>query len=77
MAAQRTRRARQLQERLAAGEHWQDVDLVFCTCTGESLADSNLRRAHTCLMQRLGLPYIRLRDLRHTAATLLLCRGCQ
>jgi integrase len=28
-------------------------------------------------MQRLGLPYIRLHDLRHTAATLLLCRGCR
>jgi integrase len=75
MAALRAHRTRQLQERLAAGEAWHDLDLVFCTRTGGHIAGSNLRMAHIRLLKRLGLPYIRIHDLRHTAATLLLLQG--
>jgi hypothetical protein len=33
MAALRAQRMRQLQDRLAAGEAWHDLDVVFCTCS--------------------------------------------
>jgi integrase len=75
IAALRAHRTRQLQERLATGEQWQDLDLVFCTRTGGHIAGSNLRVAHMRLLKRLELPYIRFHDLRHTAATLLLLQG--
>lgn len=42
IAALRSHRTRQLQERLAAGEVWKDLDLVFCTRTGGHIAGSNL-----------------------------------
>jgi integrase len=75
IAALRAHRARQLEERLRAGEAWQDLDLVFCTHTGNHIAGSNLRASHMRLVSRLGLPYIRFHDLRHTAATLLLLQA--
>jgi integrase len=75
IAALRAHRARQLQERLVAGDGWQDNGLVFCTHTGGHIAGSNLRMAHMRLLRRLQLPYMRFHDLRHTAATLLLLQG--
>lgn len=49
-------------------------DLVFCTVDGEPLNVSNLsRRNHKAVLRAAGLPKeIRLYDLRHTCATLLL-----
>src|SRR5579859_5108060 len=75
VAALRAHRRRQLEEHLAVGEAWKDLDLVFCTNTGNHIAASNLRTAHMRLLNRLQLPYIRFHDLRHTAATLLLLQG--
>jgi integrase len=74
-AALRAHRTRQLEERLAAGEACKDLDLVFCTRTGSHIAGSNLRKAHILRLKRLGLPYIRIHDMRHTAATLALLQG--
>ena len=75
IAALRAHRTRQLQERLTAGDEWQDNDIVFCTHSGGHIAGSNLRMAHMRLLKRAQLPYIRFHDLRHTAATLLLLQG--
>ena len=70
-------RRRQAEERLKAGPDWQDNDLVFTTAEGGPLMTQNLFRRHfKPILRRAGLPEsIRLYDLRHSCATLLLAEG--
>ena len=76
VAALQRQRARQLEERLAAGETWQDTDLVFTDVVGAPLNGIHvLRYKFAPLVKRTGLPTMRLHDLRHTCATLLLDQG--
>jgi integrase len=68
-------RAHQLEARLRVGDAWQDRDLVFCNTHGGFLdSGRNLIKFQTFLSE-LGLPRMRLHDLRHSAATLLLGMG--
>jgi integrase len=74
--ALRQHRARQLEERLALGEVWEEHDLVFPNTIGMPMDGINLlRREFLPLLVRAGLPRIRFHDLRHTAATLMLAQG--
>lgn len=76
VAALRQHRMRQLEERLAAGEAWEDHDLVFCNRFGGYIFASNfLEDMYKPIVRRASLPYIRMHDLRHTAATLMLLQG--
>lgn len=51
-------------------------DLIFCTSAGTPLNQKLLARRHfKPLLKRLGLPAIRMYDLRHTGTTLLLASG--
>lgn len=68
-------RGRQAEQRLLAGSEWEANDLVFCTVTGTPLNASALSTKLHRALERLGLPRIRVHDLRHTAATHLLVRG--
>lgn len=81
-------RERQDAERAAAGDRWQDLGLVFCHHIGrESEAggryvppggpiDLNVvGREFKTLLSAAGLPPIRLHDLRHTCAVLLIEGG--
>jgi integrase len=66
----------QNEARLQVGPHWQNHDLVFCTEEGTPLSIHNLTGRHfKPTLVRAGLPDIRLYDLRHTHATLLLLAG--
>lgn len=67
-------RAQQRQERLKAGGGWHDSDLVFTSTIGTPLDDRNVRRAFKELLKGAQLPRIRIHDLRHTCATLLLAQ---
>jgi integrase len=60
--------------KLAAVE-WADGDLVFCTGEGKPINPNNLYRNFAAIIDRAGVPTIRLHDLRHTHATLLLSAG--
>ena len=60
--------------KLAAAE-WADGDLVFCTGEGKPINPNNLYRNFAAIIDRAGVPTIRLHDLRHTHATLLLSAG--
>lgn len=72
----KTHRKRQAQEKLLLGEAYQDHNLVFCTEKGTPLDPRNFTRHFKRLLKKAGLPTdIRLHDLRHTYATLLLKRG--
>jgi len=73
--ALKAHRTRQLQERLLAGSRWHDSGLVFTSTIGTSADDRNVRRAWKELLASADLAYVRIHDLRHTAATLLLTQG--
>lgn len=62
-------------EKVAAGECWQDHDLVFCTQIGTPIEPRALNRDFDKLRVRAGLPGVRLHDLRHTVVSLLLDLG--
>lgn len=73
--ALRRHRKKQTEERLAAGEWWQDSGLVFTTGQGAPLDERNVIRHFDRLQERAGVERHRLYDARHTAATLLLAQG--
>lgn len=75
--ALRAHRARQLEERFAAGARWQDLGFVFTTYEGRPLQATHVlagsfRRIKTAAGVDAGL---RFHDLRVSAATLLLAQG--
>lgn len=73
--ALKRQKARQAAERLAAGTAWQDSrGLVFTDGLGRSGDPSTASVAFRTAADRLGLP-VRLHDLRHTAASLMLAGG--
>jgi integrase len=75
VTALKAQRVRQLEARLAAGEDWQDQRFVFTTAIGTPLEPRRLTREFRALLKQAELPLIRLHDLRHSCATLLLGQG--
>lgn len=71
----RTWRAAQNEERLAWGEAWVDSGKVFTREDGAALHPDQVFDLFGRLAFRAGLPPIRLHDLRHGAATLMLAAG--
>ena len=65
---------RQAKERAAAGSLWRDSGCVFTTPIGTPVDPRNDFREFRKLLARAGLPPVRLHDLRHTAASLLLAQ---
>lgn len=63
----------QAEHRLKVGNEWKAHDLVFCSEFGTPLSIPNLTyRYFRPILEKANLPQIRLYDLRHTHATLLL-----
>jgi integrase len=80
VAQLRERREQQVQERAEAGLDWQPLDiqpdgLVFTTLTGTALDPRNLNRSLAALCSKAKLRPIRVHDLRHTCASLMLAEG--
>ena len=75
ITALRSHRTRQLQARLAAGGLWQDRGFVFTSSVGTPLEPRNVTRQFKALLIVANLPDMRLHDLRHSCATLLLAQG--
>lgn len=71
----RQHRVRQEQERITAGSLWQDSPCVFTTPIGTPVDPRNDFREFKKLLDRGSLPSVRLHDLRHTAASLLLAQN--
>lgn len=81
VAALREHRTRQNAARLAAAA-WQDFNLIVCTAKGTPVnPGGNVNRSFDAIVKAARLPdgsplrRIRIHDLRHTAATLLLGAG--
>lgn len=66
---------RQAAEQLKAGLTWEANDLIFCTETGRPLRQTRPRRRLNALLKQAGLPRMRVYDLRHSMASLLLETG--
>lgn len=64
---------RQAEARLKLGAVWQSFDLIFCSEEGTPLSIPNITyRYFRPILTKAELPRIRLYDLRHSCATLLL-----
>ncbi|MGN9779833.1 tyrosine-type recombinase/integrase [Nonomuraea sp. ZG12] len=66
---------RQRKERLAMGEDWVDSGFVFTDTLGRPLHPQHATDAFYWLAYQAGLPPVRLHDLRHGAATIMLAAG--
>jgi integrase len=72
VAALKALRTEQARERLAVGPGYVDHGLVFCRPDGTPWHPDRFTRTFQRKVRELGLPMIRLHDLRHTWATLAL-----
>lgn len=71
ITALRTLRSDQLQRRLRA-DVWGETDIVFDRGDGQPLAQQTVSNVHQRITAATGVRKIRMHDLRHTAATLML-----
>jgi len=71
----RAHRARQNREKLRLGPAWQESGRVFVKPDGSPLRPSWIGDQFTRLYTAAGLPPLRLHDLRHVSATLMLAAG--
>ena len=62
-------------ERLQLGPHWANEGRVFPGKNGGPLGATTIRKALTVALNGAGLPYVRIHDLRHSAASMLLTDG--
>jgi integrase len=75
IAALRIHRVRQNEQRLQVGDAWAQHDLVFCSAVGTPIWPDNITRDYNHIIERAGVPRIRVHDQRHTFATLALKQG--
>ncbi|GAA0402525.1 tyrosine-type recombinase/integrase [Microbispora corallina] len=76
VALLRAWRAKQMRERLAAGETWIDSGRIFTRENGAALdREEYVSDRFAAIVKAADLPPIRFHDLRHCAATLMLAAG--
>ncbi|HAA89941.1 MAG: Integrase family protein [Thermoanaerobacterales bacterium 50_218] len=73
--ALREHKKRQAEERLRFGAGWNPENLVFCTRNGRRYCHECIIQIFDRLIEKAGVKRIRIHDLRHTHATLLLKHG--
>ncbi len=73
--ALKLRREAQDANRVEAGEFWEEWGLVFTTRFGTPVSPRNDYRDFRLIVERAGVRRVRLHDLRHTAASLMLAQG--
>ena len=66
---------KQAEKQLKAGQLWEKTDLIFTNDTGGPLDADAVYKAYKKLLADNALPNIRIHDLRHTAAALMLQNG--
>lgn len=75
LAELKAHRKAQNEQRLHAGDQWQDHGLVFTLDDGRPIDPSVDRRRWLALLTKAGVAPIKLHAARHTAATIMLLRG--
>jgi integrase len=69
------RKQQQAQERLLAGDRWQESELIFTSTVGTVLNPGNFYERYRQALKRADLAGHTFHDLRHTASTLLVRQG--
>jgi integrase len=75
VAELKTHRVRQHKDRLACGSTWTDSGFVFTQPDGTPLHPAHVSHQFKQIAMEADLPPVRLHDLRHGAATILLAAG--
>lgn len=75
IAALRSHRARQSEQRIALGEHWVDGDWVITNGWGGPVDPDNLRKRFVALCDAAGIGHWSPHDARHTAGSLMFEHG--
>jgi len=75
IAVLRAHRRRQLEDRLAWGAAWTDTGYMFTSEDGLAVHPERITVLFGRLVASAGLPKLRLHDLRHTSASLMLVAG--
>jgi len=71
----RRHRARQAQERLAAGPMWQDSGMAFPSEVGTLMDPDNFARAFSRICRAAGLGHWNPHAMRHSCASIMLAQG--
>jgi len=71
----RRHRVIQIEKRLELGKAYLDKDLVFADALGEPLHPNTVTYRFGQLMVKASVPRLRIHDLRHTSATLMLANN--
>jgi integrase len=75
VAGLRAHRKAQAERRLLCGQAWQDLGLVMDRGDGGAVNPDSLSHAFADITESVGLPGVRLHDLRHGYATARLRAG--
>jgi integrase len=75
VALLRRHRKAQSERRLLLGDGWHDTDLIIEEGDGQPVSPDAFSRAFYRMAHDMGLPTVRLHDLRHAYATTLLIGG--
>jgi integrase len=73
--ALKAHRASQLKERMIVGKLWDDRAFVWCQPSGRPIGAQADWKEWRTLLKAAGVRQVRVHDVRHTAATLLLAQG--
>ena len=73
--ALRAHKARQNEQRLAAGGEWNGRNLIFCTLRGKPFDGPNVTKYAQKVLAQAGLPRLTFHELRHSCASLLAAQG--
>ena len=71
----RAHRKHQLEERMRAGEAWEESGFVFTDELGQPIVPDTLSGRFDALVAKAGVRRVRLHDTRHSAATTMLEAG--
>ena len=66
---------KQREERESFGMEWSESDYVFSHANGKPFYPNTVSKKFSELVKKAGIPRVRLHDLRHTHATLMLKEG--
>lgn len=75
MAVLKTHKSKQAQRQLGLGAAWENNDLVFPARDGSPYRHTMFNTRFKNLCKQAGVPRIRVHDMRHTHATILLQHG--
>jgi integrase len=71
----RRHRVQQAEQRMAAGEEWQDHGLIFPSEVGTPLDPDNFSHRLSAICRRIALGHWHPHELRHSGASLMLAQG--